>query len=948
MFIRLLLFFVFIFLALFFKDSSNLYAACSHGEDSDFYYFSDCGTPTSPEIEGLENQVTTWNKSTKTKMKIQQNSYVKFLRHNFSIDQTIELQDPSAALDLQLEDNTTDISINMYNGGTFIYRKAINSTGSVSFDIGIDSSCQNAACKFYSIGDIKDLTSVFSWANNYLFFTVGIKEPNGSETSGSVTIDNLDGGGLNIEVLKDSLLNIKKFTYYDKKIYRITGLGDIIFEDSEITGGGKVGIDEISILGATFNGGVNITNIDAGVGSKYIFNSSSLSIIDKITNLDTIFLNNQSEVRVQILDTLNEVNLGNNSKITFTDSDTTGASLNTINKIQGEGILNIATDNMNNPFTVKDINIDELSMSNSLLIIKNDIPYYTNEGSNEKISHRIKNITASGGFSGNLVVQGNVIIDHITELNKLTLCDTSLGNCNNVNLTLNNVLELGEFEMNGGRLHLELSPANLNTPKLEINKVNFNGGEVFSLITDTTIINIEGITFNVIRGLDSLNVNMPYDNFKVFDLPKWYEYEYRLSDDDKTLLLDIKRNPNPYTYRTIVLKSSYKDNEDILNFATYIDEVLYSEVPLDISAKTITYIDLLSDSNYDNVATSIESLFPLSRDKYLKTAHFNLKEALNSSKKKEYSQDLPFMGVRYKKGGLRGVDKKISTNKGSTWFSVSVSNGKYNTNKIDVKDKSNQDSYNSSMYQFGYNFAENGDLSYGIIGGFSQGNMNNFNYDSKIFSFNIGSNLDYRYKETNIRLSSLYGLSTFDVQRDYFISLYAGEDFPDLDKSILKSTLRTHEILFDAELSYNLIDENNMMITSRVYITPSIFFGESYKEKGSYSFIEGELYLSSILESGLGIDSSYTFKEQTNSNITLFLITDAFYRYYSLPDVKIHFNEVSDGVKMDKSEWAGLVLVPQIGVNFEYKKSNFYVHYKREIAENYYQNILGINYEYFF
>ena len=833
--------------------------------------------------------------------------------------------------------------------GVINYRKAINSTGLVN--VTGTFSCSEL-CYLYSIGDIYNFVAIAITQpeERYLFLTVGIKEDDGSETSGEIVLDQLDNSGVRIEVLKDSKLTLKKYVAESNTtgIFSVSGLGNILFEDSKSLGGDDIFINNMNISKATFNGTAKITNIDAGDDSEYIFNS--ISSIDKITNLDNFILANGVQMNVKVLDSIKNLNLGENAKLILNGTDSTGASLNIIDKIQGKGELSIFPSQPNNDtFTIKDINLETLSFNRGLVVIKNDTPYYTNEGSSEKIYRRIALVSGNTfSLTKSLTVQGTLIIDNISQMSKLTLCDTGLGNCNNVNLTLHNVLELENFEMNGGKLHLELSDVNLTTPKLEINNISFNGGELFSLITNTTIISKEGITFGVVRGLDSLNVNMPYDNFKVFDLPKWYEYEYRLSDDDKTLLLDIKRNPNPYTYRTIVLKSSYKDNEDILNFATYIDEVLYSEVPLDISAKTITYIDLLSDSNYDNVATSIESLFPLSRDKYLKTAHFNLKEALNSSKKKEYSQDLPFMGVRYKKGGLRGVDKKISTNKGSTWFSVSVSNGKYNTNKIDVKDKSNQDSYNSSMYQFGYNFAENGDLSYGIIGGFSQGNMNNFNYDSKIFSFNIGSNLDYRYKETNIRLSSLYGLSTFDVQRDYFISLYAGEDFPDLDKSILKSTLRTHEILFDAELSYNLIDENNMMITSRVYITPSIFFGESYKEKGSYSFIEGELYLSSILESGLGIDSSYTFKEQTNSNITLFLITDAFYRYYSLPDVKIHFNEVSDGVKMDKSEWAGLVLVPQIGVNFEYKKSNFYVHYKREIAENYYQNILGINYEYFF
>ena len=255
-----------------------------------------------------------------------------------------------------------------------------------------------------------------------------------------------------------------------------------------------------------------------------------------------------------------------------------------------------------------------------------------------------------------------------------------------------------------------------------------------------------------------------------------------------------------------------------------------------------------------------------------------------------------------------------------------------------------KDKHRNNLYQFGYNFSSNGNFSYGIMGGISRGAIENVDYNTDITTINVGNSLNYSNGDLSFILSGLYGLSSFDMQRDYFISLYNVEEAINLDQSKLKGTLRTHEILFDAQLSYNLINEGGFILSPRIYVTPSVFLGEEYKEQGEYSSVIVDQYVLSIIESGIGIDVIQSFR----TGIELFLSGDAFYRNYSLPEGTVHFKELSEGMKVEKEEYSGLVITPKAGISIGNRNFKLSAYYKREMGKDYYQNIVGVNYKYGF
>ena len=975
------LFFLGLFCLFIFTNKTNLYATCNAENALETGQFISCsdkddkgnviaqefGTPQKPVDEekpdGELTPIEPYYWDNPENILFNGESNVKFHFFNFKRDATIDVYGKSK-LNLQLYNNTTDINFNIIDGEA-TYRG--ESRGKINLflpngDNGIDGE----RGVFYSAGNVNFID--FQGRNCVIgavtcsggAFFVGYKDEKGSDQPSSIVINHLSGNGV-FELTNGSKAVIKKYDVVHAEnpdnnalyaIQIVRGRGEVVF-DTEIA------VRDLGLLDATFNYYSKLYIVRSETGGKHIFNADS--DIDTMELMSNMIVNNNSHILIKTLGNITETNLTSGSKLELLGEGNTGTGTNIIEKIQGEGTLHInpnyAEGSSHNAFKIKDINLNTLILDDGELVIENDTADYTNTEidpkteeiiKEEKVLRRIKNITKTGGAQGGeLTVQGTVIFDNIDYLKKLRVCNpANASNCEkNTNLTLKKVNQLDILEVNGGKLFVELDHTNYNSAALNVGSANFKGGEFYAAIKDTNTIKHKN-TYMVLSVADEANlvIENPFENFKT-TLPDWYSYEYRLSDDNKNLMFDAERKAS---YNSMIAKSVYAGNYNANAMSSYFDDIVNRQTPLGISAKTFTYIDLLSNNNYDTLANNLNSLVPLSKDKYLKTAHFNLKEALDVSKRRGIENKKPY-GIWDRRQGVSNPDDKL-------WFVSLASNGKYDA-------ELSRDAHKSTSYQFGYNlynWVSNNNregYTYSVVGGFTKGNLDNSNYSSTMSAFNIGNTLDYRDENDIIKLSFIYGLSSFDTERDYFISNYNGEDFADLDKSRLKSSLKTHEFLMDVQYSHEIFVEylksfstwSNVILVPRVYFTPSIFIGEGYSEKGEYSSLELEYYVSTIMESGFGFDVSKGINFFKGTNIKLFMGVDSFYRYYKFPSNTLSFEEVSSGVKVDNnSNWSGIVISTQAGVGFDYKKSNVSAFYKREIANDYFQNIVGVSYKYSF
>lgn len=979
------LFFLVLLYSLFFFDNTKLYSACANTEagaaEKDQALqsgtFSGCGlsggtsafaaefgtpqkkvdeedTSENPELTPIE---ITYYDNPKDILVID-SSNLKFHFFNFKNNATITV-DGRSKLDLQLYNNTSDINFNIVDGDA-TYKGG--STGKINIFLpNGDNSIDGQRSAMYSSStniDFLDIQGANEPGDTIIrrggTFTVGYRDDENVEQKASIVIYHLSGNGI-IELTTDSKLVIKHYdvNYTDDAyaIQRIRGRGEVIF-DTEIF------VSQLELLNATFNEYSKLLNVKSDTGGKHIFNASS-----EITYMDSMFnmvVNNNSHILIKELRNITEANLNDGSTIELLGEGDPFVDSNTINKIQGDGTLHINpnyTQENNNSFKINDININTLILDDGILVIENSTANYTNTETDptngevikeEKVNRRIKNITQSNSAKGGeLIVQGTLIIDNINYLKKLTVCNSAnTKDCSkNVNLSVKNIEYLEELEVNGGNFYLEINHTNYIDPAINVNSAIFNGGNFYAVIQDTNTIKHKN-TYTVVSvpTPEDLIITQPFDSFKTL-LPDWYSYQYYLSDDQTSIMLDTQRLAS---YSSIIAQSSYSTDYNSIAMSSYVDYIISNEIPLNITATTFTYLDLLSNNDYDTLASNLNSLIPLSKDKYIETAHFSLKEALEVSKRKGIENQKPY-GVWDRREELKTPDSQF-------WFVGFASDGKYSTN-------SEGDKHKSMSYQFGYNLynlVSNNNTEeylYTIIGGFSTGSLANSYYNSDIFTFNIGNTLDYRDENDIVKLSLLYGLSSFKTEREYFISSYEGDDFADLDKSRLNSSSNTHEFLMDIQYSHEIFVEyltsfsswDNVILTPRAYFTPSVFIGEGYAEKGDYSSVELEYYVSTIFESGLGFDFSKRINFAKSSNIKIFIGFDTFYRYYNFPSTILHFEEVSSGVGVDNNtKWAGFVVNGQTGVAFDYKKSQFSGFYKRELANDYFRNIFGISYKYLF
>ncbi|MDR2007541.1 MAG: hypothetical protein LBQ34_01040 [Alphaproteobacteria bacterium] len=904
------------------------------------------------------------------------NSNVKFHFYKFLNNAEITISEASK-LDLQLYNSNVDLKFTVGKGemgsnspdtsdsSVIIYRGG--TTGKVS--VYLPTGCNGGGRCFYTNSrinylDFQGLDNSTGASPDLLFpgglINIGLPNEAGGDTSADVVIDYIKGNG-SIEVNAGSKLTIKNYEYDDiNRTHAIASIrGD---SDSEVIFDTKVYIDSLSLGKATFNYYSKILGIDSRDMGEYVFNANS--DIYKLSSLKNIQINKNSHVVVEYLNNLAEANISKGSTLEFLGKDESLTN-NVITKVEGEGTLWINPTNwvtQGQPsFKISDINLNTLLFDEGDILLSNSSAYYTNSTINDKgdiiesdpIIRRIKNINRSNdtALGGTMTVEGTVVFDNIAYLNKLVVCGEQSQGCGkNTNLIIKKVQQLNELEINDGKLLMVISNDNNidnSNPDTALSVGSFKvaGGEFVAVIQDTTTIKNK----NTYRVMNAQNFDIKdFDKNLTTSLPSWYKSDYYINAENSTLMLDVERIAG---YRNALIQSEFNGSSNVFKFAGYFDSLIDSQVPLSISAKTLTYLDLLSDE--ETLGANIQSLIPLSKNTYIKTSHASLKEALDVSKSNGLANRSPF--------GVWDKRQLAPAPKDNLWVVYFMANGEFDNPDI-------KDSYKAQAAQFGYSFynrvspnnAEG--QTFNLVGGFSRGGINNYNQDTNISAFNVGGLLDYRDENDILKFSLFYGYSSFDTNRDYFIS-NAGNiadvvgDAGILAGSRLNSSPTTHEILFDVQYSKEMFIEylssfanwNNVILKPKVFITPSLLIGSSYQEDGEVSSVKIGSYATTILESGGGFDVSKEYNLRSNFRIKFAFGTDVFYRYYNIPANSIEFAEAGSSVSLGKeSSYSGMVAIPQVSTFLTYKSSQLSSYYKREIASKHYQNIVGFSYKYSF
>lgn len=907
------------------------------------------------------------------KMDVLGGSNVQFHFITFENNVNVTVGDMST-VDLQLYKNTTDVTFRVKDDRSVLTFRGGNSGRT---EVYLNSRCEVSGGCFRTDSDIDYLN--FEGKDGFFggLLGVGLKSKDGTkDESAEITIQKVKGNG-NIFLSSGSKLTIKEYEYDGDEygdsstaIQTIRG-GDL----SELIIDTSIYIRELSVPFVTFNNYAKIINIvgSEGIDGKITFNANvDITAVEYTKSLE---LSKGVKVVVSVFDRIGEINLKEDSVLELGSKNFSSAN-SYIESIKGDGTLHLKPDgyieNEQSAFKMRDADFNNLIFDEGVLIIENDgEKTYTNTYQNpddednpikEEHIRRIKNITKSNleDSGGEIIIKGAVIFNNVDYLKKLTVCISGItDNCaDKAHVTLKKVNSLEEVEVNSGKLSIWLNDLNYwddisktGTAALDINSFVFNGGKIEAVVMNTNAIKYKNsYTILLVPSASDMQINteiltedgLSEDNFLV-SLPSWYRTGFRI-ENDTSLVVDVERIKG---YEAVINDSDYASNKEVRAMANYFDNIVENQVPLNISAKTMTYVDLLATDD-KALAYNLYTLIPVTKDKYIKDSHLNLKNALDISKERGMVNTKPY-GLRDK----RQFSESIQDD--NFWFVFSSSSG-----KLDDKSFGSKADNDATLYQFGYNYynwvSRDGKEGYSsnIVAGFADGNLENLYYKSDSTMFNVGTTVDYRNEEDILKFSFLYGISSFKTNKDYFINMYEGDDFVDLDKSRLHSSLRTHELLFDFQYSREIFVEymktfsnfDNLIIVPRAYVTPSIFIGENYKEHGEYSSLESDTYVSTLLESGVGADISKTIFFLRDYNIKLMAGLDAWYQFYYIPSSKIGFEETSMGVKLPSSNYSGLAMSSHMGLGVEYKKAQLSASYKNKSGKEYYQNIWNLSFKY--
>ncbi|MDR0484793.1 MAG: autotransporter outer membrane beta-barrel domain-containing protein, partial [Alphaproteobacteria bacterium] len=527
--------------------------------------------------------------------------------------------------------------------------------------------------------------------------------------------------------------------------------------------------------------------------------------------------------------------------------------------------------------------------------------------------------------------QGTLIIDNIDWLNSLTI-DSS----EDSNLVLHNVNHLGNLFMKGGSLFLTVNHENnihddeYAKGAIHLDNAEFTGGVTTTMIRDTAQLRLgEENTFLLIDAsgtISALSAKGIDQNLFSSSLTLGFDTEFDLSPDGKQLLLHIKRTQSleDLVRDADNVSSDSNTNQRVDDLASHLDDLINVGSPLQI----LDYLQAYSSSP-NELANNLNSLIPMSRDNYIKTAHVGLIKSLDVSKSNALAEDKNFWAVYY------------------------YANGRYNGDNED-----RCDIHQANSIQLGYNIYKNINeknqqkQAFGVLGGVSLGDMRNYDFNTDILSLNAGGM--YRYQQYNhiLNFTVIYSLSSFDTNRDYFIStneVPSSLTFANLDRSRLQSSSNIHEVFGEAQYSYEYkIMDTGATLTPKLFIAPSVLYGNSYVERGPYSAVEVKSQTIPILESGGGIDLTQMF-ELNNGSLGFSIGSDMFYRHYEIPSKQIAFEGTPFGTTLgEKTAFDGLVVIPRVATNYYFKSSKLGVFYQRESSKNYFENTIGFSYRYNF
>ncbi|MDR2008082.1 MAG: autotransporter domain-containing protein [Alphaproteobacteria bacterium] len=914
---------------------------------------------------------------------LKQNSSTIFNTH-FSAP-TVNISISDSRFDLTASNNTT-ANLNFtvvdptaritYRGGT---------SGKVSVDL--TAACVSSDC-FRSSGNIENL-NFQGVSGRGGWFTVGtLATPlvGGAEQPANITIQNLEGNG-SINITRGSGLTINKYKYDDSSIGQSINFiegginSSLIVNDSiyvnrfsmpnavlngentkllniinsgDISIAGNADITDINSANSIqFSGDTQIENIN--YASSIVFNEGTTSNITRINDLDsmivhgsTSYINNLGSLNNLVLDNSNvdidnlialgAVSINTDSTLKLLGGSTPGGDHGDITSIQGSGTLQIEGGETH----IHNINLNNLVFNNGSLILEEDTT---------GAIHAINNITRTDDTfdGGNIILnQGLLVVNNVDYLNSLMI----EGDHADTRITLNNVKYIKDLTISDGGLSLIVNHEH-NTihgedtlAALHVDTATFEGG-LTTVVVNTSQLKVNDDNHFLLINADTA-INLPSETTRApnpwwtADItslsPIWWDTELAYDTTTNQLKLNVTRTATiceiincdgeppivPPTTPPTIPEKEIIVSPGVRDLAKYLDELIAQGVPVEI----LDYLEYYSRTPTD-LYNNLASMIPLSGDNYLKSAHYGLSTALSVSKANALSDDKDVWALYY------------------------YSNGRYDSGNA------TRDMHKANNAQFGYNFwnttneGNQHKQSAGVMGGFSVGNMNNYNYYSDILAFNVGSMYKYQISDNILKFSLMYSLSNFDTRRDYFIST---NPIPNalsgryVDQSRLKSSLYTNEILLDAQYSYEFLfkDAFDIMLTPRVFVTPSLLITDSYMERGPYSAMEVKGQTTTITESGAGFDLSKEFHIQGGS-LEFALGGDAFYRHYRIPTKKVTFEGTPFGYTIGEPHGHdGFIMTPTVRTSYTYKQSQFGVFYQREQSKDYFENTVGISYKYSF
>lgn len=411
--------------------------------------------------------------------------------------------------------------------------------------------------------------------------------------------------------------------------------------------------------------------------------------------------------------------------------------------------------------------------------------------------------------------------------------------------------------------------------------------------------------------------NINYDTetsiFKT-SLPYWFSAKYSIvnnpQDNTQNFISTIERT---MSYQELVLASStYSDNQNTLNVAHAIDEMINDQNIPDHMRYVITDIDLLS--NEDSIAGNLNSMLPIDSSVFLHNTH-------------TISDTIANMVNNYS-----GILQNNPLNHDQIWIKDSYLHG--NTSASSVE---NGNSFDNLIVQFGYEIYHNSNFYLNMFGGTSIGSIHSTTdtYLLNNISYDLGLDADYYHGNWHLSWLTMYNHNVFENDRQVFNN----------DNLLSDNSITEWYNKLTIDNKFNIATTNQMLNYRRIYsftLRPQLYITYNYLkandivEQGHGSIIS-DAFSDQITDIGIGI-SSYTNDKNNNLTETLQYNLDlfVFYRMWETPTTENKFTGDQNYQDDDKYHFA------MISNDF----SNFGINFKTGLSYNNQENIIGVYYEY--